>query len=190
MMAKDKGICSVDGCRKPVHCRSLCGMHYRRQWEHGDVNVTLIKSPGTLLAWCDAHADYSEDDCLIWPFAREAKGYGLITVKGKTYNASRYLCILSKGEPPEPQMDAAHICGNGHLGCVNPSHLYWASKKQNSADRIRHGTNGMKLTPDEVRGIRARFESGDRAVDIANDYGVSWSLVYQIGRRKVWRGIK
>ena len=28
--------CSIDGCEKPVRCRSLCSVHYRRMLRHGD----------------------------------------------------------------------------------------------------------------------------------------------------------
>ncbi len=188
-MANTNRICSVEACDKPVHCRALCGMHYRRLLAHGDVSVTLIRPPGTLLSWCKEHAAYHGEGCLIWPFARDADGYGLITVRGKTYKASRYICILAKGDPPSPQMDAAHQCGKGHLGCVNPCHLYWASKKQNSLDRIRHGTNGTKLEPEGVNEIRNRLDRSEKPTDIATDYGVSSSLIYKIASRKVWRSV-
>lgn len=31
-----KGICSIDGCEKPINCRKLCGMHYWRLRAYGD----------------------------------------------------------------------------------------------------------------------------------------------------------
>lgn len=33
-------ICSVADCNNPSKYKGLCGMHYKRQWRHGDVNKT------------------------------------------------------------------------------------------------------------------------------------------------------
>lgn len=50
------------------------------------------------------------------------------------------MCILAHGEPPSPEHVAAHSCGQGHEGCVNPGHLRWATVAENIADTLKHGT--------------------------------------------------
>lgn len=33
------------------------------------------------------------------------------------------MCELVYGKPPMPKHQAAHNCGKGNLGCINPKHL-------------------------------------------------------------------
>lgn len=100
------------------------------------------------------------DDCLIWPFSR-VHGYARYSLGGRGSSACRLLCALVHGEPPTPDHEAAHECGNGHLGCVNPRHLVWKTNPQNVEDKYRHGriargerVSTNKLSEDDVRLIR------------------------------------
>jgi hypothetical protein len=43
-----------------------------------------------------------------------------------------------------------------------------------------------KLTTDGVRAIRARLDRGETLLAIAKDYGVDFTLISAIKRRKVW----
>lgn len=38
--------CSVENCVSLAKHRGLCGKHYKRQWRHGDVSVSLINMSG------------------------------------------------------------------------------------------------------------------------------------------------
>lgn len=91
---------------------------------------------------------YDGDDCLIWPFGRDKDGYARTTHEGRGLPASRLVCIKSKGPPPSAAHQAAHSCGNGHLGCVNKRHVDWKTPLENSSDKNIHGTM--------VRGEKAR----------------------------------
>lgn len=84
------------------------------------------------------HLDYQGDGCLIWPFARIQTGYGQVGYLGKVYKANRLMCMLAHGDPPTPKHESAHSCGNGHLGCVNPKHLSWATYQENQQERWQH----------------------------------------------------
>lgn len=46
-------ICSIDGCNDAVKYKGMCGMHYKRQWRHGDVNISLIPHEFTDRHVCD-----------------------------------------------------------------------------------------------------------------------------------------
>lgn len=134
-----KATCSITGCGKPVVGRRLCRKHYNRWHKHGDANGGGTPK-GALPAWLEAHRAFSGDECLTWPFTTRADGIAQIRVLGKSMTAHRAMRILAHGEPPSPLHDAAHSCGKAHRGCVNPRHLRWATKTENQADRLSHGT--------------------------------------------------
>lgn len=85
---------------------------------------------------------FEGNECLEWPYSGNNWGYGQLTVAGRLVVASRFVCEIAHGDPPTPEYQAAHSCGNGHLGCVNPQHLRWATPKENSADKIRNTAAG------------------------------------------------
>lgn len=132
-------------------------------------------------------------DCLLWPFGL-TQGYGVMHHKGKTRRVSRIVCETVAGPPPTPRYEAAHSCGNGHLGCVNPRHLRWATSKENSEDQALHGTQvrgerqgSAKLTADAVLEIRRLRIDGMKLAEIAARYGVDQSTVSRICRRTDWQ---
>lgn len=60
------------------------------------------------------------DGCWIWTSATMKKGYGVLTVSGKTVLAHRYAYIAMKGAIP-PRYTIDHLCSERR--CVNPDHL-------------------------------------------------------------------
>ena len=137
-----KSICSIDGCDKPRESRGWCANHNRRWVKYGDP-LGGRPSPGEgPRFYQDVVLPYADkDSCLAWPFGRTSKGYGKIWVDGKTHLVSRLACAHAHGEAPTLTHEAAHSCGKGHEGCVNPHHLRWATRTENFADKIIHGTN-------------------------------------------------
>lgn len=122
------------------------------------------RGKGKGINWIRAHASHKEYACLIWPYSRNRqKGYGNFGFEGEMHYAHRFMCELVHGTPPTPGHQAAHSCGNGHLGCVNPRHLFWRTNSENQYERRWHGRrnretkNGArtKLTPQQVEFIRA-----------------------------------
>lgn len=128
------------------------------------------------------------EDCIIWPFTRVQNGYGVLGLNGRIVVASRTMCELAHGEPPTPEHDAAHSCGKGHEGCVNPKHLGWKTPSENSLDRRAHGTHATsqwgsagKLQPIEIEQIRALRDSATQR-QIAEQFGISDRTVRDIFR--------
>lgn len=118
------------------------------------------------------------DECLIWPFGRDTKGYGQCWHDGKIRRAHRLMCQLVNGPPPTEKHQAGHDCGNGSGGCVDPRHLKWKTNAENQKDKRLHGVhfNGGygrygKLTKQQVAEIQA-LKGVVTIVELANRYGV------------------
>lgn len=142
------------------------------------------------------HADYQGDDCLAWPFSKNPNGYGMFGYKKGHYWAHRFMCEVAHGPPPPGKTDAAHSCGKGNQGCVNPRHLSWKSKSENMLDQRRHGTarNAWwgatgKLKPHEVISIRA-LKGKKTAVEIAKGYPhITANTVRTVLRGVTWKNV-
>src|SRR5690606_8891899 len=102
------------------------------------------------------------------------------------------------GHPPTPLV--RHTCDN--RACCNPAHLLVGTARDNIHDamdrgrlRIRERHPSAKLTDQDVRDIRYRFEhrkhtkrdSVDGVTAIARQYGVSHSAISLIVHGKNWK---
>ena len=189
-------ICSVKGCGKRHKARGFCARHYFRWGKHGDPSVGAQKTErGAARLWLLAHVDYADDACLIWPFTTTTKGYPSMKWDGRTAGAHRVMCELAHGPAPTPEHEVAHFCGNGKIGCINQKHLRWATTSDNHAEKENHGTllygsklKHSKLTEDDIVKIRALF-STRTDIQIASQFGVSDSAIYQIRVGKSWRRV-
>jgi hypothetical protein len=132
-------ICSVPDCDKRHHRAGLCSAHSKRMLRHGALSP-LIAEKGTHMAWLQDHLHHDHVDCLIWPFSLSPKGRGVIHFEGRSTQAHLVMCKLAHGPRPSVRHEAAHTCGQGHNGCINPKHLRWATFEENKADMVDHGT--------------------------------------------------
>ena len=136
---------------------------------------------GEAIAWLLAHVGHEGDDCLLWPFGRDNRvGRGRVQFRGKLEWAHRAMCTLAHGEPPTPKHQAAHSCGNGHLGCINQRHLKWATNSENQHDRRAHGRREgaigtrTRLTLEQIAHIRRADQT---QVSLMALYGVSLGCI-------------
>lgn len=190
---RERRGCTIDGCGQPAVGRGFCNKHYLRFMKHGDPEGVEGTAPGEAQAHLVGIVlNYEGDDCLTWPYCRNGDGYGIISYGEATRLVSRIVCEHVHGAPPSPFHEAAHSCGNGHLGCCAKAHLRWATRKENQADRSGHGTaprgencGKAVLTEQQVREIRA-LRGVKRQIDIAEEYGVGASTVSMIQARKIW----
>jgi HNH endonuclease len=132
--------------------------------------------------WLMDNVEHRGDNCLTWPFSC-ARGYGHFKYLGKFRYAHRYMCELAHGDAPEGH-EAAHSCGRGDQGCVNPRHLSWKTKSDNQRDCRMHGTQAKhrtsrygKLTAGQVIEIRT---SGEKQCDLAKQFGVHETTISNI----------
>jgi len=122
-------------------------------------------------------------ECIIHPFPKSSRLD--FEYKGKRYNATRVMCQWKNGKPPSPDHHAAHECGNGDLGCINPNHLTWKTPLENNYDKIKYNTWGYKLSRDDVKIIRS-YRGVLSVKEIAKTFNITRQHVYQIFSRKSW----
>lgn len=189
--------CSVSGCEKPALKKSLCNAHYLRMWRHGDPLKGALKK-GEARDFVQVAAKHDGSDCLLWPYAKDIGGAGVFNRRGRLVRVPREVCRIVNGEPPTQYHQAAHSCGNGHLGCVNPKHLRWATPVENNQDKINHGTSmrgsenpRSKLTEECVLKIRKMCnDDGVPYAVVARDFGVSGSTVKDAALGRNWAWLK
>jgi len=187
--------CSLPDCSSKHYGKGFCQKHHRRLWAHGSTDIVKIAAVGASDEWLRCHVSHEGEECLIWPFGKSG-GYGCINYNGKMHRVHRLMCILAHGEPQDKNMHAAHSCGNGHLGCVNPRHLSWKTPKENQADRLAHGTGMLgesgpkaKLTEAQVLEIH-NLRRNMTLREISEIYGVTTSAISLIVSGKNWPHIK
>lgn len=185
-------LCSVHGCERPAERREWCNSHYRRWLKHG--TPLGGRTPrGEILRYIESLKGTGETECIRWPYGMHPDGYGQAWYAGRVRQAHRVVLIVSTGANPETPLQAAHLCGKGHCGCVNPNHLEWKTPADNSLDRVRHGTvplgechHRSTLSAIQVMAIRVRVAEGATQRHVAEQYGVSQASISDIVRGRTW----
>lgn len=187
-------FCNIEGCcnTRSVGRKGMCNAHYLRWKRYGNPKIQKKPANGVVQKWLLSHVGYEGQECLIWPFSRQNDGRGAIN-HSFSPQAHRVMCMLAHGLPPSDRHEAAHSCGRGHAGCVNPTHLRWATAIENAADRWRHGTQthgeqtwSAKLTIGDVREIRL-LKGKMTQSQIGLRFGVDSETVGNIHRGETWR---
>jgi hypothetical protein len=88
--------------------------------------------------------------------------------------------------------EAAHSCGNGHLGCVTKRHLSWKTRSGNMLDMIEHGRSlrgqkqwNAKLTEEAAREILA-LKGVETTTTLAKRVGGSSGTIRSVFRGYSW----
>lgn len=142
--------------------------------------------------------------CWLWTASKTGSGYGKFSVKRRLHPAHRVSWSLHYGTIP-PGMFVLHRCDVP--ACVRPGHLRVGTPRENTQDMMqkgRHACNGggdsnseAKLTWDQVRAIRARYEPtrhlarNDPArvtiLQLAAEFSIGRTSVLNIVNGTAWR---
>ena len=107
----------------------------------------------------------------------------------------RIICSAFHGEPPGKSSEVRHLDGTRTNN--NPKNLCWGSSGENHADMKSHGRTtageshpGVKLNNEIIKRIRQSYVPWKMTCQkLADCYGVSFQLVHQIVKRKIWNHI-
>jgi len=102
---------------------------------------------GKALAFIETALTQETDECIIWPFTNHTNGYPSI---GHGRHVNRVVCERAYGKPPSLKHQAAHSCGVKL--CINKRHVRWATRAENEADKLKHGTSLLGRTPGNRKG--------------------------------------
>ena len=120
-------------------------------------------------------------------------GYSIVTLSNRKVAKVHALVLLTfVGPKPSPKHEVRHL--NGDKTDNRLSNLAWGTKKENMADRERHGTvargqrNGLAvLDEDKVREIRRlRDVEGLTFIEIGKRFGIHRVTVRHICLRVLW----
>lgn len=125
------------GPRKQLDVDSKKQQRLRRAKETGE----KVSRYDTVKAFVEAHRKHAGHDCVFVPAAKENTP-SKISFYGRSITASHYMCLLTNGTPRSQGMASRHLCGNGHLSCVNPRHLVWGTPGENFSDANKHRAVG------------------------------------------------
>lgn len=113
----------------------------RRQKRGKNLGETKRDMRLTIRAFCERAIKASTCECVFVPGAQRGVPAG-VEFLGKNISAARFVLLKTQGAPKSEGMLARHLCGNGHLSCVNPAHLAWGAPGDNFADANRHRKAG------------------------------------------------
>lgn len=116
------------------------------------------------------------------------RGYPMATLRMMPRHTKcpvhRLVCEAFHGPPPEGQNEVAH--GDGVRTNNRAENLRWASRRENAADTLKHGTNYISppASPAICRAIRRARALGLSYSQLAARFPVSQGTAWKIVMRK------
>lgn len=133
--------------------------------------------------------------CWLWIGSKNPHGYGTLSIKKVHTLAHRKSWEMAHGPIPKGSgyhgVCVLHRCDTP--ACVNPSHLFLGSVKDNHDDMASKGRRPIgsrhpnsKITEDDVREIRKRLARGESGVAVARRFNLAVTNISMIRNRHTW----
>ena len=135
-------------------------------------------------------------DCWEWTGGKMRGGYGSFKDDGgKTVYAHRISWAINCGRIPKG-LCVCHHCDNPN--CVNPSHLFLGTDKDNKQDSMGKGRHAKgeihgsaKLTEEDVKLARQIYADGKIGFgQLARRFGVCKRAMWKAIRRVTWKQVE
>lgn len=176
--------CRCDGCRADNARRSR---EYRRR--KGIRPLSPVDGNGRIYPHMYVVRD---NGCWEWQYNLNTGGYGRVGLSTGTILAHRYMFNQVHGYYPPV---VRHTCDNPP--CVNPDHLVAGTQRDNVRDMHERGRSvkvsfsgeshpRAKLTLDQVREMRYRYQQGETQKSLAEEFGISTSQASNICSGRQW----
>ena len=132
-----------------------------------------------------------DNECWVFLGGKDKDGYGQFwdSDNQKQTRAHVYSAKLHLGESPA-MLCVCHTCDMP--SCVNPSHLFYGTQRQNIADKVDKNRQAKgeaqghhKLTEAQVSEIRQRASEGYRK--LCEEFQLVPSTVYRIWHGQAWK---
>jgi HNH endonuclease len=143
--------------------------------------------------WKQVDCSGGRDACRLWTGFLRENGYGVFGLNRKEYKAHRVSYFLEHGRIDDDRL-VLHRCDV--RACVNPSHLFLGTPKDNSQDAVTKGRNTKlygerngkaKLTRADVLAIRRICKRGGvYQRTIAKQFDVSEATVSYVVNGGRW----
>lgn len=122
------------------------------------------------------------EDCWEWQGELDRYGYGKFRVGKNIVKAHRYSFELHNGEF-DKKLHVLHRCDNPK--CVNPSHLFLGTNRDNIIDKISKGRQNFKahyLTKDEKVQVVRSLQEATPKKQVAECFGISIQTVKRLSK--------
>lgn len=131
--------------------------------------------------WNGASRD-EKSGCLVWNKATDGHGYAYTWHKGKVQRAARVAYELNHGQ--EANGYVLHTCDNRK--CIEPSHLYNGTQKQNAQDTVTRGrwSGNVILTEEKIALVQKALSLGLTQAEVAALCGCHRSTISHLNRRQ------
>lgn len=149
--------------------------------------------------------------CWVWTGTKNENGYGYFGVSGKMIRAHRISWMMHNGVIPN-KLHVLHKCDTP--SCVNPSHLFLGTHKENMMDRDLKGRNKIhcgdsngarihpeklargsknkssKLSEEKILKIRLIYSLGGISQkELAAQFNMNQTTIGDIIRRETWKHV-
>jgi hypothetical protein len=129
--------------------------------------------------------------------ARSKNGYHVVSHDGRLWSHHRWTWEQAHGPVPDGLV-VMHLCDN--RSCIRLDHLALGTQAENLAMACERGSRTPpdvrgeevgthKLTEEEVRDIRDRWDAGESKRALGREFGVSATNIGYVVRRESWKHV-